>query len=121
MRNVLRDVQCRISALAIVANFVEVSAPGVQKRISCIRQSRAWVGDDASQVGSFNRQSGASAGTQCSAKLQPPTNANAGEWGECYWRGSVVRESEMPVRGRCCGDSSQAADEPMSALAVSFQ
>ena len=29
MRDVLRDVQCRISALAIGANFVEVSASGI--------------------------------------------------------------------------------------------
>jgi len=58
MSDVLRDVQSRISTLAAIANFCEVSAFGIQKRISCNRRSRAWVGDDASQVASFNRQSG---------------------------------------------------------------
>jgi hypothetical protein len=55
---VLRDVQSCISTLAAVANIWEVSAFGIQKRISCNRRSRTWGGDDALQVAPFNHQSG---------------------------------------------------------------
>jgi hypothetical protein len=63
------------------------------------------------------RRQAPNAPQSCSRRLTQ-TRENVGE---CYWRGRVVRESEMPVRGQCCGDSSQAAEEPMSALAGSFQ
>jgi hypothetical protein len=54
MREVFRDVQCRISALTTGADLWEVSAPGIQKQIS----SDADHADGRPASRSFNRQGG---------------------------------------------------------------
>ena len=77
-------------------------------------QSRARVGDEASHAASFSRQSARRQAPNvlqsCSHRLTR-TRENVAD---LLGAGGLSERAKCPVRGQCCGDSSQGAEAPKS-------
>ena len=98
MHDVLRNVQCRISALTTVANFGEVSASWYSKT-NILRMPITQT--DALQIDLSTAKAARRPGTEMLRKVAATQLTQTREHGRIYWCGGLPRERTQRPKGAC--------------------